>query len=187
MKVSLLNKVLDLVLQVVTFFCVVLVFLVEPTLFLLSRPPGLVLIELGDLRSPLSRIWRKTYVRVELRGISGGLGDGSSGLSILLLGGSSLPWVRPRSNATVGLKRELARKLSSNSLANCSTDVLATSGPSFSAKMLVELGVMAKESARLGSSRVRKLVHVNREWGIWLNSGSTFREFRSRVDSLGFT
>ncbi|RZR93338.1 hypothetical protein BHM03_00021812 [Ensete ventricosum] len=31
--------------------------------------------------------------------------------------GSSIPWGRPRSDATVGLGRELTRKLSSNSLA----------------------------------------------------------------------
>ncbi|RRT38452.1 hypothetical protein B296_00056779 [Ensete ventricosum] len=49
------------------------------------NPPQIfALIGLGVLRSPLSRIWRKTLVRVELSGIGRGLGAGSSGMSLLL-------------------------------------------------------------------------------------------------------
>ncbi|RRT82094.1 hypothetical protein B296_00004633 [Ensete ventricosum] len=206
----------------------------------------LVLIGLGGLRSPLSWIWRKTSVRVELRGIGGDLSGDSSGLSILLLWGPegssqgysirghfwsshflatsvsvatywfarysisdtvvggrsinyqknlegwspirntwitiegwasgiprisaikrptnwvrglSLPWVRPRSDAVVGLGRELARKLSSNSLASES-----------------------KEGIDYGLSR---LYHI---WGMPLRVlGSTSQESPSQVGNSAST
>ncbi|RRT37311.1 hypothetical protein B296_00049421 [Ensete ventricosum] len=36
---------------------------------------------------------------------------------------------------------------------------------------VVVFDVVAEESTRLGSSRVRKLIHVGLEWGVRLNSG----------------
>ncbi|RWW01593.1 hypothetical protein GW17_00035358 [Ensete ventricosum] len=77
--------------------------------------------------------------------------------------GSSLPWVRPRSDAVVGLGRELARKLSSNSLASESKE-----GIDYGLSRLYHIWAMPLrvESTQLGTSRVRKLIHVGREWGI---------------------
>ncbi|RWW12488.1 hypothetical protein GW17_00023844 [Ensete ventricosum] len=97
---------------------------------------------------------------------------------------SSLPWVRPRSEATVGLGQGLAKKFSSNSFASKSNDeiedglsqiyhirveplkstgALATSDPPSIAKNVVRFDVVVEESARLGSARVRKLLRISRE------------------------
>ncbi|RZR99199.1 hypothetical protein BHM03_00028699 [Ensete ventricosum] len=97
---------------------------------------------------------------------------------------SSLPWVRPRSEAAVGLGQGLAKKFSSNSFASKSNDeiedglsqiyhirveplkstgALATSDPPSIAKNVVRFDVVVEESARLGSARVRKLLRISRE------------------------
>ncbi|RWW16460.1 hypothetical protein GW17_00019660 [Ensete ventricosum] len=92
-EVSLADQVLDLILQVPTFFGVVAVFMVETIIYALVPFLGLGLDVVWWCQEPLPLIWRKILVRVEFRGIIGGRERLKSGPSILLLDDPEVdPW-----------------------------------------------------------------------------------------------
>ncbi|RWW48428.1 hypothetical protein BHE74_00045502 [Ensete ventricosum] len=84
-EVVAMDKVLDLVLQVIAFLSIMPIVAVEATVTSTARSSAQHLSGLGVFRSPFSWIWRKIYVRVELSRTLGGQGMVYSLFSILLL------------------------------------------------------------------------------------------------------
>ncbi|RRT39573.1 hypothetical protein B296_00045486 [Ensete ventricosum] len=132
-EVHLSNKVFNLILQVVTLFGIVSIIPMETTIPSLVAPFSLCPDRVGgpkkslvsDLEENLCPKPRRSEPHKEIA--SDGWASGIPWTSAAnrptnRARGSSLPCVRPRSNVVVTLGRELARKLSLNSLARESTE-----------------------------------------------------------------